>query len=145
MSNIDTSYRNADSFGRPAFEVLDTYIQTHLMAGAEPAMTPATPILLDSSLTLAQFTVVGLSAADKLTPAIYDTDSDYIEPIGVLAHAASSGVSNTTKYGQVWLTGNFNAGSDSPLVWDASWDTEAKKVGATKANSNLRFTRRAIA
>jgi hypothetical protein len=47
----------------------------------------------------------------------------------------------------VLLTGNFNAGSDdagtdSPLVWDASFDTLASKVGSVVGNPNLQFRSR---
>jgi len=133
MSNINTSYKNAAAHGVPAFEVMDSYIDSNLVAGAEPAIQQPRRILLGDSLTLAQFTVVGLSGG-KLVKATYNaTLASAVVPIGVLVHAATSGASNSTIYGEVLPTGCFNAGSDddgtdSPLVWDASFDTLAKKT-----------------
>ena len=134
MSNIPTSYKYSDAFGVPAFAVLDTYTQQNLLAGAEPPLRPANRVLLADSLTLAQFTVVGLTAAGKLTPAVYNaTLASATVPIGVLVHAATSGATNTTIFGEVWLSGCFNAGiddtgADSPLIWDASFTTLALKT-----------------
>jgi len=133
MTTHNVSYKNAGVRGVPTFEALDTYVDSNLVAGAEPAIQQPVRILLGDSLDLAQFTVVGLSAG-KLVKATYNaTVASAVLPIGVLMQAATSGASNTTKYGEVSLTGCFNAGSDddgtdSPLVWDASFDTLAKKT-----------------
>lgn len=128
MTTYAMGYQNADIHGVPSFESLDTFTQTQLVAGSEPSLMPAVRILLGDSLTLAQFTVVGLSSG-KIVAATYNaTLGSAVRPIGVLVHAATSGGSNTTIKGEVWLTGCFNADSDSPLVWDASFDTLAKKT-----------------
>lgn len=137
MVDVPVSYLNADKRGVPSFEQLDNVTNTNLLAGAEPGLQPAQRILLGDSLTLAQFTVVGISSG-KLVKAVQGS----ITPIGVLAHAATSGAANTTKFGEVLLTGNYNADADSPLVWDASFDTLAKKVGAVVGNPNLVFRSR---
>lgn len=145
MAIIPTAYRKSDAHGRAAFEVLDTYTQQNLLAGAEPELQTANRILLGDSLNLAQFTVVGLSGG-KLVPATYNaTLASAVKPIGVLAHGATSGAANSTIYGEVWLTGNFNADADSPLVWDASFDTLAKKTTweGVVGNPNLMFRSRA--
>jgi len=134
MANINTSYKNADVRGVAAFEVLDTFIDSNLVAGSDPEIAQPVRLLLASSKTLAQFTVVGFDASGNLVPAVYNaTVASGVKAIGVLAHAATSGVSNTTVYGEVFLEGCFNAGADdagtdSPLVWDASFDTLAKKT-----------------
>jgi len=152
MTTINVSYKNAAARGVPAFEALDTYIDSNLTAGAEPAIQQPVRFLLDDSLTLAAFTVVGLSAG-KLVKAVYNaTVASGVKPIGVLLHAATSGASNTTIYGEVLLTGCFNvgntdAGLDSPLVWDTSFDTLAKKttwagLPAYQGNPNLIFKSR---
>lgn len=150
MADINTSYKNAGVHGVPAFEVMDSYIDSNLVAGAEPAISSPVRILLGDSLTLAQFTVVGLSAAGKLVKATYDAVvANAVKPIGVLLQAATSGAANTTIYGEVTLTGCFNAGSndagaDSPLVWDATYDTLAKKTAGplVVGNPNLVFRSR---
>lgn len=153
MATVNTSYKNAGVHGVPAFETLDEYVDSNLVAGAEPAIQAPVRILLGDDLNLAQFSVVGLSAG-KVVLATYNAVLDSaIKPIGVLAHAATSGAANTTVYGEVLLTGNFNAGSDdagsdSPLVWDASFDTLAKKTEwegvINLQGGNLRFAKRLI-
>ncbi|MBH0113272.1 hypothetical protein I5E68_09970 [Novosphingobium sp. YJ-S2-02] len=133
MPNVNTSYQSADTYGTPAFEELDTLVDSNLLAGSEPKLSPTSRILLGDSLDLAQFTVVGI-AAGKLVKATYNaTLGSAVVPVGVLAHAASSGAANTSVYGELLPGGCFNAGSDdagtdSPLVWDASFDTLAKKT-----------------
>lgn len=134
MANIISSYKNALAHGVPAFETMDTYLDANLTAGAEPAMTPTKRFLLADSQTLAGFTVVGLDSSGKLVKAVWNaTVASGIKPIGVLLYPATSAGSNTTIYGEVFITGCFNvgvddAGTDSPLVWDASFDTLAKKT-----------------
>ncbi len=153
MANFNTSYQNADARGTPAFESLDTYLDSNLVAGAEPAIQQPVRVLLGDSLTLEPFTVVGLSAG-KLVRATYNaTIASAIRPIGVLLHRAVSGAANATIFGEVLLQGNFNAGSndsgaDSPLVWDATFDTLAKKTTwegvINLQGGNLRFAKRLI-
>ena len=146
MATRNVSYANAGVNGVPAFEELDTYIDGNLTAGAEPAIQQPLRVLLGDSLDLAQFTVVGISAG-KLVKATYNaTIGDAIVPIGVLMQAATSGSSNTTKYGEVSLAGCFNADAESPLVWDASFDTLAKKTTwqGVGGNPNLVFRSRKI-
>lgn len=133
MATRNVSYANAAARGVPAFESLDTYIDANLTAGAEPAIQQPVRIMLADSKTLAAFSVVGL-VAGKLVLATYNaTIGSAVKPIGVLLHAATSGASNSTIFGEVLLTGCFNvgdndAGRDSPLVWDSSFDTLAKKT-----------------
>lgn len=142
MTDVNTSYLKGDTRGVPSFEALDQAVDSNLLAGPEPRVQKPRRMLLGDSQTLAQFTVVGLSSG-KIVPAVQGS----ITPIGVMAHAATSGASNTTKYGEVFLTGNYNAGSNdaglgSPLVWDSSFDTLAKKTGSVVGNPNLQFSSR---
>jgi hypothetical protein len=128
MATVNVSYKNSQAFGLPAFEALDLYVDGNLIAGVEPAIQQPSRILLGDSLDLAAFQVVGLSGG-KLVKATWNgTIGNAVKPIGVLARAATSGSSNSTKYGEVFLTGCFNADADSPLVWDSSFDTLAKKT-----------------
>jgi hypothetical protein len=142
------NYQNASSaaHGTPAFETIATYTNQFLLAQNEPAVQQPVRVLLGDSLTLAQFTVVGLSSG-KLVAATYNaTESSAIKPIGVLAQPATSGSSNSTIFGEVFLEGSFNTDADSPLVWHSSFDTDAKKQGYNVANSRLRFvSRRSVA
>ena len=133
MADVYSSY-DQGMRGTPAFEALDTYITANLLCSANPPQEPTVRILLGDSLDLAQFTVVGLSSG-KLVAAV----SGSVTPIGVLAFAAESGAANTTKFGEVHLTGDYNIDADSPLVWDASFDTEAKKTFAPVANTGGRL------
>jgi hypothetical protein len=149
MATVNVSYQNAGTPGTPAFETLDLYVDSNLVAGAEPKIQAPTRILLGDSLTLPKYQVVGL-VAGKLVKATYNaTIASAVKPIGVLAAAATSGASNTTIYGEVFLTGNFNAGADnagtdSPLVWDASFTTLASKTTweGVVGNPNLIFRSR---
>lgn len=137
------NYKNAGSgtHGVPVFETIDTYANQFLLANNEPGVQQPVRILLASSLTLAQFTVVGLDASGNLTPAVWHATTP-IKPIGVLFQPATSGASNTTIKGEVVLEGSFNTDADSPLIWDASFDSVAKKQGYNAANSRLRFVSR---
>lgn len=136
-----TNFQNANAHGVPAFESIDDYKNQFLLAQSEPAVQQPVRILLADSLVLAQFTVVGLDTSGKLAKATYHASTP-IKPIGVLAHSATSGASNTTISGEVFLEGSFNTDADSPLVWDSSYDTVAKKQGYNTANSRLRFVSR---
>lgn len=143
MTDVPVSYRNADVRGRAAFEALDRHTDQQLLSPGSKPLPETTRILLGSSLTLAVFTVVGLDANNKLVKATYDADPDVaIKPIGVLAHAATSGASNTTIHGEVFLEGSFNADTDSPLVWDSSFTTLARKTASVVASPYLAFTPR---
>lgn len=149
MANVDTTYKPS-IVNRPMFEVMDTYVQSDLTAGAEPGRQQPVRILLASSTTLAKFQVVGLDANKKLVAATWNaTPANAITPIGVLEHAVASGAGNTTMYGEVVLTGCYNVGDDdagtgSPLVWDASFDTMAKKLAAVVGSALLIFRVRKV-
>lgn len=138
MADVYSSY-DQGMRGTPAFEALDTHITANLLCSASPPQEPTVRVLLADSKTLAKFSVVGLSSG-KLVLA---TDGA-IAPIGVLAHAATSGATNTTIYGEVHLTGDYNIDDDSPLVWDASFTTAAKKTFApvTGTGGRLMFRSR---
>ena len=149
MATVDTTYKPQIQ-NRPSFEVMDIYTQSDLTAGAEPPREQPVRILMGDSLTLARFTVVGLAADKRLVPATYNaTPANAITPIGVLEHSATSGASNTSQYGEVVLTGVYNVGDDdagtgSPLVWDASFTTAAQKMASVIGSALLIFRRRKV-
>lgn len=127
MANVTPPYADP---GRAAFQELDTYLQNYLLAGSHPELAPAYsfPVALDADYD--QFTVVGLNADRELVPAVVDTvtPANSIQAIGVLAHAVSRGSTGAPAVnGQVWYSGCFN---QDALVWDASFDTDAKKQAA---------------
>jgi hypothetical protein len=145
MATVNTSYRNADVYGVPAFEVLDTFVDANLLCTAEPPMLKTTRILMGDSLTFPQFAVVGLDATTK--KVVWATPT--VPAIGVVLHAAVSGATNTTKYAEVSLGGDYNtgiddAGTDSPLVWDASMNTRALRNATAVGNPALRFGTRLV-
>lgn len=145
MTDVPVSYLKSDARnGLPAFEALDQLVDQNLLAGSEPGLSAPVRILLASNIALAPLSVVGLDANKHLALAVTGSvdPADDIEPIGVLVHAATSGAANATIYGEVFLTGNYNAGDDSPLVWDDSFDTLAKKTGSVVGNPNLIFRSR---
>lgn len=131
MADLTLSYVNADKYGRATFEVMDQYLSSVLLAGPTPVFEPnkTYPVLLADSQNLAQFTVVGINTSGKLVPLTYAgliaTDSTKLLPVGILAHAAVSGTSNTTVRGEVIYSGCFAV--EGPLVWASDFDTDEKK------------------
>lgn len=85
------------------------------------------PLTIDypvaASQTLGAFTVVGFDASKRLVPAVLGTTA----AIGVLAHAITTDATTNYKGAKVYRAGHFN---HKRLVWDATYDTEAKKLMA---------------
>lgn len=128
MTTRNTSYDNVDGWGRPAFEVLDDYTMSVLLAGVFPELGDPLPVLLADSTTLPIYAVVGINSSGKLAMATYGTNgSDGVKAMGVMSRSAVSGASNTTVKGNLYFSGCFNIDEKSPLVWDASFNTEDKK------------------
>lgn len=125
MATINYPYMDP---GRAAFEELDTYVQNYLLAGQHPELAPAYSFPLANDTSFEQFSVVGLDGDGNL--ALAETGNsdpaDDIQAIGVLAHEVSLGSSGSAT-GPVWYQGNFNMDF---LVWDDSFDTDAKKEAA---------------
>jgi hypothetical protein len=124
MADVRIPYN--DGFGRASFEQMDTYLQNHLISGVSPPLEPAISFKQKASTTLALFTVVGLDTNGELVIANNST----IKPIGVLAHASTAGVSPAVN-AQVWYSGCFDP---TYLIWDASFDTDAKKAAAFRGS-----------
>lgn len=122
MATITPPYADP---GRAAFEELDTYVQNFLLSGPHPVLAPAYTYNADAATVLAQFTVVGLDGSNEIVAAdISDVDpANWIVPIGVLAHAVAANDGRA----HVWYQGAFNMDA---LVWDASFDSDAKKLAA---------------
>lgn len=126
-----TTFPYVGHIGEAAFEVLDTYTQTYLLAGNQPAFMYQQPLSLPAAagVTLEQFSVVGLDAAGNVV--LLDEPQTNARPIGVLAHAVdnAAGAAGAVN-AQVWYSGCFNIDADSVLVWDASFATDAQKLAA---------------
>lgn len=120
MSTITPPYADP---GRASFEQLDTYVQKFLLSGNHPELKPAYGFPMANNVSLVQFAVVGLDSNGKLAMA---TQDGTIKALGIMAHAASLGASGTGS-GQVWYSGCFDPAA---LVWDASFNTAAKKEAA---------------
>jgi hypothetical protein len=124
MTTITPPYSDP---GRASFEVMDTYLQNFLLAGLHPELKPAFSAPIPNNANYAQFTVVGRNAQGQLVRATWNaTPASAIKPIGVLAHAATLGATGTGT-GTFWYSGCFNIDA---LVWDATFDTDAKKLAA---------------
>jgi hypothetical protein len=124
MANFTVPYHEA---GLAAFEDLDTYFQKFLLSGDMPRLA-SFPMTVKANETLAQFTVVGLDAGGKLVKAVFDDEEDGspIKAVGVLTQAVVGNAGGTTTV-PVFFSGCFNPAA---LVWDASFDTDAKKLAA---------------
>lgn len=118
MATIPNQYADP---GRAAFEELDTYTQSFLLAGNHPELAPALSYPADEAIPLAQFSVVGLNGSGDLAMA---TQDGTVQAIGVLAQAWAGSAASTAP---VWYSGAFNIDA---LVWDSSYDTDAKKLAA---------------
>lgn len=111
--------------GRASFEVLDDYTQNFLLAGTHPELAPAFSYPAATATALDQFAVVGLDGSGEIVAAVTgnaDPAND-IQAIGVLSHAVVAG----DERAHVWYQGCFNIDA---LVWDSSFDTDAKKLAA---------------
>lgn len=122
MANVTPPY---DDRGVASFEVLDTYLQNNLLAGNHPELKPAFSYPMANNTSFAQFSVVGLDASGNIALAV-DGGATPIKPIGVLPHAVALGATGTMK-APVWYSGCFDMAA---LVWDVSYDTDAKKLAA---------------
>ena len=119
MATITPPYADP---GRAAFQELDTYLSTSLLAGPHPKLKPAYPFPAAAGTVLAQFAVVGLDGSGNVVAA-----TTAVKPIGVLAHAKLNG----DVFAEVWYSGNFN---QDFLTWDASLNTDTLKQAAFRGS-----------
>jgi hypothetical protein len=114
--------------GVPSFEVVDTYNGKFLLAGNQPELAEAVGMAQKVSTTLPMFQVVTYDATDgTIIAAVYDVANAY-QAIGFTANASTvgSGGGNVN----IFYQGCPNIDC---LVWDASFDTDAKKLAAFRA------------
>lgn len=124
MANVNVPYPET---GLASFEVLDSHFQKFLLSGSDPKLEPGFPLEVATGVAFQQFHVVGLNASNKLVIATWNaTPASAIKPIGVITQALASQGSAGVKV-PVFYTGCFDPAA---LVWDASFDTDAKKAEA---------------
>lgn len=102
-----------------------------LITGNEPAILTQDRIVAVSQ-TLAALTVVGLDANGdvvkaKLNTAVDPAPDNSVKPIGILVIGVTTAGTGTKKGAPVYRAGCFNP---DRLVWDATFDTDAKKFAA---------------
>lgn len=112
--------------GFPTAGVAGQYSETitpaleSILAGDAPLVF-ATVETVATTQDLAALTVVGFNGSGEIIPAVLGTT----EAVGVLVYPQdTSGGAHTA---QVYRGGNFNP---DRLVWDATYDTDAKKAKA---------------
>jgi len=95
-----------------------------LVTGDYPQVFATDEIVLTGQ-TLAALTVVGKDGAGKIVPAQHGT----VQAIGVLVYAADTSATGTNSDA---TSGVYRGGVFNPdmLVWDASYDDDAKKAAA---------------
>lgn len=122
--------------GVAAFEPLDEYTAGFLLSGSDPKLEPGYPLPVTADEVLEQFTVVAL-VNGKITKHVWD--NGVTRPTGVVTDAVTGNSAGTTTV-PVFFAGCFNPDA---LVWDASYDTMAKKLDAFfGAESPTRITMR---
>lgn len=112
------------------FELSDDYVNTHILNGEHPALSPA--ISGESGAAIERWQVVGYDASGNIVPATWDAyPADAIQAIGVATNATTAtAMSERVLY---WYAGHFNL---SLLVFDATFDTEAKRLAAFAGSPN---------
>jgi hypothetical protein len=123
MADVKIPYLEA---GLAAFEKLDSFTQGFLLSGSDPKLEPGFPMEVAAGQALQQFQVLGLNGTGKLVPATYAADASGVEAqfVCTQAVAAPAGAGVTVP---VFFAGCFNPDA---LVWDATYDTDAKKANA---------------
>lgn len=107
----------------------ETIGATHpsLITGHEPAILTQDHVVAFSQ-SFPALQVVGFNAAGELVKATWDaTPANAVKPIGVAIIGAVTGASGAKKGIPVYRGGCFNP---DQLVWDASFDSDAKKFAA---------------
>jgi hypothetical protein len=123
MADYKVPYSEA---GLAAFEALDNYSQQFLLTGSHPPLAPGFPMKVPAGVTFKQFAVVGLDG-DELAMATWDADpADAIKAVGITSQAVTGAADGSTTVPTLY-SGCFNP---DILEWDASFDTEGKKMGA---------------
>lgn len=99
-----------------------------LMLSSHPAPITFSEVVA-ASQTLAAFQVVGKDANGRLVKATWHASTPIV-PIGILAEPVTTDSGTDYVGALVYKTGHFNF---ARLVWDASYDTDAKKMAAIRA------------
>lgn len=128
---------NIAGWGQADYSKIDDYVFNDFRYGPIEDFvtwfgTPA------ASQTLKQWQVIGKNASGEIVPATYNANPALaIKPIGVLITADATGnfvvpASNTGLSVSYWISGGFflTGAGETGLVWDASFDTDAKKLAA---------------
>ena len=86
------------------------------------------------SQTLAAYTVVGLNASGEVVKATWNaTPASAVKPIGILMYPVTTGASGDKLAARVLRSGCVNP---DRLVWDSSFDTDAKKLNAFEGSAS---------
>lgn len=110
-------------FGNPgrAEDAFEAFTQRDLLLSDTPAFFTE-DMTLAASQTIALYEVVGVDGSGNVIPA----DEATTTAIGIAAGAITSGSGENPTI-QIIRGGHFNA---DMLVWDAGYDTDAKKIAA---------------
>lgn len=101
----------------------DSFDQIVLLTGDTPPVVTTSEV---AAAALPQWCVVGRDADGKIVKATYAADDTGVEPIGITVNAVDPAV-GTLDTVAVYRAGCFNPNA---LVWDATFDTDAKKKAA---------------
>lgn len=105
---------------RTDYDVPATHVA--LIAGHEPDIF-VEELIVAASQTIAAYTPVGFDGSGRLVPAVFGTT----QAIGITIAAITTDSSTNYRGIGVYRGGCFNKDA---ITWPASYDTDAKKVGA---------------
>lgn len=133
MSNTNNGIHIAQS------DLTEAYTPFTLLAGDIPVLSSTPETILDTNAEVVQHSVLGrVTASRKLVlSALGAVDGSQV-PIGVLAYACGSAPANADSVAPVYFQGHFNVNA---LVFDASYDTLAKKLAAFPDLGNIKVSK----
>jgi hypothetical protein len=125
--------REIIGFGAPGvagFQQDDGFTQRELLVGDTPSNGGPVDFKVGQNTVLPLYSVVGRNAQGNV--ALAKADGSIVAE-GVLVVPVATGAGQTTT-ARGHTSGHFNMNA---LTWDASFDTEAKKVAAFPLGSNI--------
>lgn len=128
----------SDTAGIPGYGTETVVPAPVLMTGDSPTPISETETVAFSQTILARMVVGKVTTGGKIVKSVQNANDGSQNPIGYAVFAVTTDADDV-KTVEVVKAGTYNPDA---LVWDASWDTEAKKAIAFKAAAPMFFLKR---